>query len=111
MISVEELRNAGADVESGLSRCLGNEALYIMLVNMGLGDKKFEELGRALSEKNLDQAFEFCHALKGVIGNLSITPLYEALSKMTEKLRKRETADYQSMYTHIIEIRSKLSGI
>ena len=107
MITVEELRSAGADVETGLSRCLGNEALYLKLAGMGLGDAKFEELGAVLNAGDLDKAFELCHALKGVIGNLSITPLYEVLSDMTEKLRSREQADYPSMYSNVIEIRSK----
>ena len=110
MISVEELRNAGADVESGLSRCLGNEALYIKLVNMGLGDAKFEELGTALSSSDLQKAFELCHALKGIIGNLAVTPLYEALSALTEKLRSKEEADYPAMYSDVLAIRAKISG-
>ena len=58
-------------------------------------------------QQGLDKAFELCHALKGVIGNLAITPLYEALSEMTEKLRSREEADYQFLYSKVIEIRSK----
>ena len=107
MITIEELKALGADVETGLSRCVGNEALYLKLVGMGLGDTKFEELGSAVKAGNLDKAFELCHALKGVIGNLALTPLYEALSDMTEKLRAREEADYQTMYSNIIEIRSK----
>ena len=107
MITVEELRSAGADVETGLSRCVGNETLYLKLVNMGLGDTKFEELGAAVNAGDLEKAFELCHALKGVIGNLAITPLFDALSDMTEKLRVREQADYTSIYSEIINIRSK----
>ena len=107
MITIEELKAQGADVETGLSRCVGNEALYLKLVGMGLGDTKFEELESAVKAGNLDKAFELCHALKGVIGNLALTPLYEALSDLTEKLRAREEADYQAMYSNIIEIRSK----
>lgn len=107
MITIEELKDLGADIETGLSRCLGNEALYLKLVGLGLGDAKFEELGAALGADDLGKAFELCHALKGVIGNLALTPLYEALSDMTEKLRAREEADYQTMYSNIIEIRSK----
>ena len=107
MITIDELRALGADVESGLSRCVGNEALYLKLVGMGLGDAKFEELGAALNAGNLDKAFELCHALKGVIGNLALTPLYEAFSDMTEKLRKKEAADYSSLYSTIITLRSK----
>ena len=74
---------------------------------MGLGDAKFEELGVAVNAGDLDKAFELCHALKGVIGNLAITPLYEALSDMTEILRAREQCDYSSMYSIILQIRSK----
>ena len=107
MITIEELRSAGADVETGLSRCLGKEDLYIKLIGMGLGDAKFEELGEAVNAGDLDKAFELCHALKGVIGNLALTPLYEVLSDLTEKLRAREEADYQAMYSNIIVIRSK----
>ena len=108
MITIEVLRKAGADVETGLSRCVGKEDLYLKLVNMGLGDAKFEELGSALEAGDLDKAFELCHALKGVIGNLAITPLFDALSVMTEKLRGREAADYSAMYSSIIEIRSQI---
>ena len=107
MITIEELRSNGADVETGLSRCLGKEDLYLKLVGMGLSDSKFEELGKVLDQGELSRAFELCHALKGVIGNLAITPLYEVLSDMTEKLRKGESADYSSLYSEIINLRSK----
>lgn len=110
MITIEELKKNGADLETGLSRCLGKEDLYLKLVKMGLGDAKFEELGDALSANDLQKAFELCHALKGVIGNLALTPLFEALSSLTEKLRNKEKADYPAMYSEILAIRSKLSG-
>ena len=107
MITVDELKALGADTDTGLSRCVGNEALYLKLVGMGLSDTKFEELGTALRAGDLDKAFELCHALKGVIGNLAITPLFDSLSAMTEKLRGREQADYQTMYSDMLKIRSK----
>ena len=107
MITIEELKSAGADVETGLSRCLGKEDLYLKLAGMGLGDVKFEELGAALEAGDLTKAFELCHALKGVIGNLAITPLYDALSELTEKLRAREQADYSSLYSQMMTIRSR----
>ena len=110
MITIETLKNNGADIETGLSRCVGKEDLYLKLVNMGLGDAKFEELGVALEANDLEKAFELCHALKGVIGNLALTPLYDTLSSMTEKLRARESADYQLMYSEILKLRSNFSG-
>ncbi len=110
MITIEELKNKGADVETGLSRCVGNETLYLKLIKIGLEDVKFDELGTTLEAKNLDKAFELCHALKGVIGNLALTPLYDAVSQMTEKLRGREQADYPAMYSDILKLRSNFLG-
>ena len=109
MISIENLQANGADIKTGLSRCVGKEDLYLKLVGMGLGDAKFEELGSALTQNDFSRAFELCHALKGVIGNLALTPLYEALSAMTEKLRNQEAADYTAMYSDILQIRNKFS--
>ena len=106
MITIEELKNKGADVETGLSRCVGNETLYLKLIKMGLEDVKFDELGTTLEAKNLDKAFELCHALKGVIGNLALTPLYDAVSQMTG----REQADYPTMYSDILKLRSNFLG-
>lgn len=109
MITIEDLKKKGVDVETGLSRCLGNQDLYLKLVNMGLGDAKFEELGNLLQSNDLTNAFKICHALKGVIGNLSMNQLYDALSALTEKLRNKEEADYSALYAEILSIRSKLS--
>ena len=44
MITIEELKNNGADVNTGLSRCVGKEDLYLKLVNMGLGDANLKNL-------------------------------------------------------------------
>lgn len=110
MITLENLKNNGTDIETGLARCLGKEDLYLKLVKMVLEDTKFEKLGTAIQDADLTGAFELCHALKGVAGNISVTPLYDALSEMTEKIRNKENADYLSMYSDILLIRSKLSG-
>lgn len=108
MITIEALKNAGADVETGLARCMNKEDFYLKLIYMGLNDAHFEQLGIALSNKDLDKAFEHCHALKGVIGNLAIDPLFNAISELTELLRNKSADDYNPLYQKILEIRSRL---
>ena len=108
MITIEGLREFGADVDTGLSRCLNKEDFYLKMVNMGLADKRFDELGDVLKEKNLDTAFEICHALKGVIGNLALDPMYVKICEITELLRARQDADYLPMYEEIKAGRAKL---
>ena len=77
MITTDKLRDYGANVDEGLARCFGNEELYLKLVATIPSEKNFGMLNEAIENKNLDQAFESAHALKGVLGNLSLTPLYE----------------------------------
>ena len=45
---------------------------------------------------DLDAAFEAAHALKGVTGNLALTPIYEPVQVVTELLRSRTETDYSA---------------
>ena len=94
MLTIEKLKIFGADTEDGLKRCMNMEDFYLGLVQSVLDDTKLTELQKAIDDGNLDTAFELAHALKGVYANLSLTPLYEPVSQMTELLRNRAQADY-----------------
>ncbi len=87
MITIEKLKAFGANVDEGLGRCFNNEAFYLRLVGMGLADKNFDKLKDALAANNTETAFEAAHALKGAIGNLALTPLYNPINELTELLR------------------------
>lgn len=97
MITVDALRNFGANVEEGVERCMGKEDFYLMLVGRVLDDKKLTVLEQQLGEKDLDAAFETAHALKGMYANLSLDPLTKPVSEMTELLRSRTDTDYTQL--------------
>ena len=97
MMTIDRLRAFGADVAAGLTRCLNKEDFYLMLVNKAREDQKLTELAQQLGDRNLDAAFETAHALKGMYANLSLTPLTEPVSEMTELLRKRTDTDYSAL--------------
>ena len=107
-MTIEMLKEFGADTAEGLTRCMNNEQFYLRMISMGLADERFETLGTALAEKNLDAAFEMAHALKGVLGNLALTPIYQPVSEMTELLRQKADADYMAMYQEMKTQRDKL---
>lgn len=98
MITLETLRDFGADVDEGLARCLNKEDFYLKMVDLGLSDERFTTIKDALDAKNLDTAFEMAHALKGVLGNLALTPILAPVSEMTELLRARTDMDYAPLY-------------
>lgn len=89
----------GADCTTVMARFMNNEALYLRLLGMLFQDDNLEKLCAALEVNDLSGAFEAAHTLKGVVGNLGLTPLYRALEKLAEPLRageKRE--DYPTLY-------------
>ena len=108
MLTIEKLNEFGVDTKEGLTRCMNNQKFYFRMISMGLSNDSFEKLGKALEENNLDEAFEAAHALKGVLGNLALTPIYVPLSEMTEMLRAKKTADYTAMYEPIMKLRNEL---
>ena len=87
MLTLDALRAYGADVDEGMKRCFGNEAFYLRLIGMGLADANFDRLKSAVESGDSKAAFEAAHALKGSIGNLALTPIYEPVCRITELLR------------------------
>lgn len=94
MLTIENLRKYGANVDEGLQRCINNEQLYLTLVNRFLDQNTFPDLKAAIQDHDLEKAFHIAHSLKGVIGNLSLSPLYDVICQMTELLRNRTEMDY-----------------
>ena len=110
-MNIEDLAEYGANVEEGLNRCVGNEGLYLRLVGQVKDDEHFEALETAIGEGRLDDAFEAAHSLKGSLGNLSLTPLYEPMVEITELLRARTETDYTPLLDVIREQRAKLVAL
>ncbi len=110
-MTIEALKNCGVNVEEGLSRCLNNEAFYLKMIHMGLADGHFAKLEEAIAAHNLDEAFENAHALKGVVGNLALTPLAKPISEITELLRARTDIDYSALCAEISARRSELCAL
>ena len=89
MITIDSLKSFGANADEGLARCMNMESFYLDLVKKMLNDTGIEDLEKLLSDGDLDGAFEKAHALKGVYGNLSLTPIAVPLSELTDHLRGR----------------------
>ena len=87
MMTLEQLQAYGADTAAGLNRCMNNEAFYLRLVGMELEDANFDRLRQALSDQDMRAAFEAAHALKGATGNLGLSPIYDPVCALTERLR------------------------
>ena len=111
MMTIEKLREFGADVDEALVRCMNNEEFYIMLVGKVTEDGRLAQLEQQLAAKDLDAAFETAHALKGMYANLSLTPLTVPISEITELLRSRTDTDYSALLGESKAQFEKLCGI
>ena len=111
MITIEALQQFGADTRQGCGRCMNNEDFYLRLVNMGLDDKNFGKLEEAIRAGDRKAAFEAAHALKGVMSNLSLTPLCEPISELTELLRADRDVDYAALVDQILQQRERLMSL
>ena len=111
MITIDALKAFGANTDEGLTRCLGEESFYLMLIESSLNDDQIKKLITQTEAGDLDAAFETAHALKGVYANLALTPLYETLFTLTEHLRSREQMDYSPLTTELLDRMHKLMDL
>lgn len=111
MLSIQALNDFGVNTAEGMTRCLNNEQFYFRLITKAVADAGFDKLKAAIDAGDLNTAFELAHALKGVTGNLALTPLYEPVSEMTELLRTRSEADYGPMVDKLLERRQALQEL
>ena len=111
MITLEQLRAWGADTDEALPRCLNNETFYLRLVGIAVAEPSFDRLRESLEAGDLDKAFEQAHALKGMTGNLALTPIDRPVREMTELLRGRTEMDYRPLLSEIMDRRAELLAL
>lgn len=88
---LDQLKEYGVDVDTGVARFVGKQDLYVKFLGKFLQDTSFEGMKNSIEQKQYTEAFEYAHSLKGVCGNLSLSPVTEQVSELTEILRNKET--------------------
>ena len=94
----DKIEAYGGDYEGTKARFIGNEAMYRKILGMLFKDENLQKLGDALEGGDMQAAFEAAHTLKGVVGNMGLTPLYEAVCAIVEPLRAKTEVDYAALY-------------
>lgn len=104
-----KLKDAGCDVEGALARFLDDEELYVQFYAELLEDEAFTNLGQAIEEKRLYDAFEYAHTLKGIIGNMGLTPMFETVCDIVEPLRISTDEGVKEKYQELLRQREYFS--
>ncbi len=100
-IQKKRMEESGIDVDSGLARFMGNEALYEKFLGRFCDDKSYAELVQTVADGDCEKAFAAAHTLKGVCGNLSMIRLEQLVSRQVEYLRSGELEPAAQMMPEI----------
>ena len=83
----QRLLDAGLDVDSALARFMNNEALLEKFLAKFPADPNHHRLAAAIAANDREGALTAAHTLKGVCGNLSMTALFELLTRQVAAFR------------------------
>ncbi len=99
---IARLKAYGADMDGAMSRFLDDEELYASCFVSFLDDPCFSALGHALETGNYTEAFDAAHTLKGVAGNMGLSPIYDSICNLVTPLRSNDYTNLQPLYAEVM---------
>lgn len=111
MTLLEELAENGADIKDGLERLMNNEAIYERLLKKLPDSINAQEVLPYIESGEIETATKNAHTIKGVTGNLSVTPLYKAYTTIVDLLRAGKVEEAKTLYINTLPVQEKLIKI
>ena len=108
MSLLEELKTLDVDVDGGLKRIGGNEKLYIKLLGSFTKSINTYKVDADFDGNDYNDVIEKTHAIKGVSGNLSLTPVYEAYTKVVDLLRAGKPEEARTILKEVLPVQEEI---
>lgn len=108
MSLLEELKSLGVDVDGGISRLNGNQSLYERMMYKFLDMMKKSVVQPDFSNDDYTEVIEVAHAIKGAAGNLSVTPVYDAYSKIVDLLRTQKPEEARQVLEEVLPVQTEI---
>jgi len=105
---LDELKGLGVDIDKALKSLAGKTSLYEKLVKKFPGMVKDYYVSPDFSDDEINDAIEKTHALKGVAGNLAITPLYNAYSDIVQFLREGKPEQAREALKNLASVKENI---
>lgn len=106
---LEELSNLGVDVKDGLERVMGDTSLYEMMLGMFVDAVNNNPISLAdFDGDDLDGLIKSIHTLKGITGNLGLTPLFQAYNQSLILLRDGKPSPAKKEFEQILSTQVKI---
>jgi HPt (histidine-containing phosphotransfer) domain-containing protein len=87
---INDLQGLGVNTDEALKRFMNNASLYERMLGKLPKNVRELEVMPCLTTQDYDKALQNAHTLKGVMGNLSVTPLYNGYSEIVTLLRAND---------------------
>ncbi|MDD2979625.1 MAG: Hpt domain-containing protein [Hespellia sp.] len=107
----DKLKDYGADVDGALERFIDDKEFYEECVQMFMDEPGFAALGEAIEGKDYKEAFNHAHTLKGVAGNLGLTPMLNDICTIVEALRAEDYSNLADQYADVTTALDTVKGL
>ncbi len=105
---IKELEALGVNTEEALHRFSGNSALYLKMLGKVTTAVNDLEVMPCIEKEDYETAVTNAHTLKGVTGNLSLTPLYKAYTDITNLLREQKYAEAKELLEKTLPVQNDI---
>jgi len=104
---IDELKSLGADVNEALDRVMGDQDLYVMMLGMFLSSVAENPISpEDFDAGDLDSLTKRVHTLKGVTGNLGLTPLFNGYTESLGLLRAGDGKAAKEVYNKLLPVQT-----
>ena len=108
MTLLEELKQSGVNVDEGLERVMGDRDLYEMMLGMFVDSVRDNPIALEEFDGELEPLIQKVHLLKGVTGNLPLTPVYNGYQNALTLLRGGQAAAAREELERLLPIQANL---
>ena len=105
---ISELDTLGVNTKEAIARLNNNSAFYAKMLGRLPGELENHEVMSHIENGDLESAVTNAHTLKGLTGNLSLTPLYNAYTDIVALLRANDPAKAKQVLTDILPVQSDI---
>lgn len=104
---ISELKELGANTDEGLERCMNKPEFYERLLKKVPDNFEKLEVQNFLEAGDFQTATTNAHTLKGVAGNLSLTPLFTAYTEIVNLLRADKPDEAVKVLADILPVQEQ----
>lgn len=108
MSLIDDLKSLGVNTDEALQRFMGKSELYEKMLGKLTAAINDVPVMPAFDAEDYQKALESAHTLKGVTGNLSVTPLFEGYAKTVDLLRAGEPLKARQVYEEMLPVQKEI---